>query len=343
MVGELNFRTKEIQLHNIETIYFGGGTPSLLSTNEINLFFEALEKITDLSTVKEITIETNPDDLSKTYLNQLKQTPINRLSIGVQSFFAQDLMWMNRAHNDQQAVDCIKNAQDTGFENITIDLIYGSPTTSHDMWTKNLALWNELSIPHLSAYCLTIEEKTALHHQVTTGKSKPVDEQHSLAQFIYLQSFCKQHNIEQYELSNFAKGGNYSLHNSNYWKGKAYIGIGPSAHSFDGINKRRWNISNNTKYSKQINENAVYWEEESLDEIDIINEHIMVKLRTIAGINRNEFEIAFGQKNTEELVAAIKQEIDRDRLKVKDDFISIGDGYLFQADDIIAGLFFEKD
>ncbi len=343
MVGELKMRVREIQEEPIETIYFGGGTPSLLSVDELNIFFDVLEDITSLSSLKEITLEANPDDLSKNYLNSLTSTPINRLSIGVQSFFQEDLTWMNRAHNASQAINCIIEAQEIGFENITIDLIYGSPTTTHQMWEENLNIWYDLNLPHLSAYCLTVEEKTALHHQINVGLSKPVDEEHSLAQFSFLQSFCTSHQIEQYEISNFARNQHYSLHNSNYWTSKPYIGIGPSAHSFNGGKNRRWNIRNNANYMKLIKENSKFWEEEYLDDVDLMNEYIMIRLRTTAGIQKEEFNTKFGAMSLQKMEASMQKELMKNRIVDIDNCYRIPKEYLFQADDIIAGLFFEND
>lgn len=342
MVGELHLRSNEIQQEPIQTIYIGGGTPSLLNATEINRLIDQVTELSDCSNLQEITLETNPDDLTKDYIHNLKQTPINRFSIGVQSFFNEDLVWMNRAHNQDQAIHCIENAQNAGFENITIDLIYGSPTTTDEMWQKNLDIWQSLNLPHLSAYCLTVEEKTALHHQIKIGQSKPISDEHSFHHFSMLQSFCESNHVEQYEISNYAKNKRYSIHNSNYWKGEAYIGIGPSAHSFDGKTTRSWNVPNNNKYIQSITEKAVFWEEETLDEIDLINEHIMIKLRTKWGIHPVEFLKKFSQRNFDLFKKNIQLELQNGRMELMNDTYSIKRDYLFQTDDIIANLFFEK-
>lgn len=288
---ELEIRKDEISTP-LETIYFGGGTPSILSEIELESIFETIYKNYSTKNLKEITLEANPDDLNKEKLNFLKSTPINRFSIGVQSFFEEDLKLMNRAHNAQEAETSIKLAQDFGFENITIDLIYGSTTTTNEMWKQNLQKAIELNVPHISSYALTVEEKTILDHQIKKGITKPVDEDHQNEQFQLLVDTLTSNDFIQYEISNFGKEDYFSLHNSNYWKGIHYLGIGPSAHSYNG-KTRAWNIANNSKYIQTINENKLPQEIEVLNEVEQFNEMIMIGLRTIYGIDLNRINSEF--------------------------------------------------
>ena len=294
----INAILKEIELQknylankNIKTIYFGGGTPSLLNERELNLFFEKINQLFHIEKDAEITLEANPDDLTLEKLRQLKSTPINRLSIGVQSFAEIDLKSMNRAHNVKEAESCIQNAQSLGFNNLTVDLIYGSPSTSNEQWRRNVQKLFDFEIPHLSCYCLTIEPGTALDHFVKRGKAQPVDDEKSAHQFEVLMQMMESNDYHHYEISNFAKPGNYAQHNSNYWSGVSYLGVGPSAHSFNG-KSRQWNIANNALYLKaidfdknNINEKGSRFEVEILSLKQQYNEYIMTALRTMWGCN----------------------------------------------------------
>ncbi|MDA8972459.1 radical SAM family heme chaperone HemW [Saprospiraceae bacterium] len=294
----INAILKEIELQknylankNIKTIYFGGGTPSLLNERELNLFFEKINQLFHIEKDAEITLEANPDDLTLEKLRQLKSTPINRLSIGVQSFAEIDLKSMNRAHNVKEAESCIQNAQSLGFNNLTVDLIYGSPSTSNEQWRRNVQKLFDFEIPHLSCYCLTIEPGTALDHFVKRGKAQPVDDEKSAHQFEVLMQMMESNDYHHYEISNFAKPGNYARHNSNYWSGVSYLGVGPSAHSFNG-KSRQWNIANNALYLKaidfdknNINEKGSRFEVEILSLKQQYNEYIMTALRTMWGCN----------------------------------------------------------
>ena len=284
MLKELELQKEYLGGEIIETIYLGGGTPSLLGQRDLDLVFEKIISQFQISQFPEISLEANPDDLTVEKINALKNTPINRLSIGIQSFFEEDLKFMNRAHNAQEAETCIKNAQVAGFENLTIDLIYGSPTTPDVHWEKNIEKAIEFNVPHLSCYCLTVEPKTALDHFVKTGKAKPVDEEQAAHQFDILTNKLNASNYEHYEISNFAKDGFYSKHNSNYWKGKKYLGIGPSAHSFNG-ESRQWNMANNAKYMGSLKENKLNYEMEILTPEQQYNEYVMTALRTMWGID----------------------------------------------------------
>jgi len=284
ILKEIDLQKDYLADKNIETIYFGGGTPSLLDERELNLFFEKINQIYSVSKNTEITLEANPDDLTLEKLQMLKTTPINRLSIGVQSFAEVDLQFMNRAHNSTEAQTCIQNAQSIGFDNLTVDLIYGSPTTSHAQWEANVQQLFDFKIPHLSCYCLTVEPGTALDHFIKKGKAQPVNEEKSAQQFETLMQMMEANGYDHYEISNFAKPNRYARHNSNYWFGKSYLGIGPSAHSFNG-KSRQWNVANNAKYLKALNQNELAFEKEMLTIEQQYNEYIMTSLRTMWGCN----------------------------------------------------------
>jgi oxygen-independent coproporphyrinogen III oxidase len=283
MLRELELQQAYLGGEPVETIYFGGGTPSLLDQRDLDLFFDQIFKHYPTGPGElEITLEANPDDLTPQKIKELRQTPVNRFSIGIQSFSEDDLKFMNRAHNAREALACIRNAQDAGYENLTVDLIYGSPTTSDAQWATNLQQVFDFEIPHLSSYCLTVEEKTALAHFVKTGKSKPVDEEQAARQFEFLVKQTEAQGFEHYEISNFAKPGWHSRHNSSYWKGAKYLGIGPSAHSFDGVS-RQWNVANNAAYLRSLNEGEIPFEKEILTPEQRYNEYVMTSLRTMWG------------------------------------------------------------
>lgn len=286
---ELKERKTYLEGQEIETVYWGGGTPSLLSAAEILAIWEVIKTHYTLKENLEVTLEANPDDLTKAYLKELKTTPINRFSIGVQSFFEEDLLFMNRAHNATHAYHSIQAAQDAGFDNLTIDLIYGTPTTTHERWKENLAKAFELKIPHISCYALTVEPKTALAHFVETGKVANTDDDHTADQFAILLEAMEANGYEQYEISNFCLPKNYAQHNSNYWTGKHYLGIGPAAHSFNG-STRRWNIAHNPKYIKALKDGTSYWEVEVLTPENQFNEYIMTALRTKWGVRATHLE-----------------------------------------------------
>ncbi|MGV0937434.1 radical SAM family heme chaperone HemW [Empedobacter falsenii] len=335
---ELEIRKNEISTP-LETIYFGGGTPSILSEIELESIFETIYKNYSTKNLKEITLEANPDDLNKEKLNFLKSTPINRFSIGVQSFFEEDLKLMNRAHNAQEAETSIKLVQDFGFENITIDLIYGSTTTTNEMWKQNLQKSIELNVPHISSYALTVEEKTILDHQIKKGITKPVDEDRQNEQFQLLIDTLTSNDFIQYEISNFGKEDYFSLHNSNYWKGIHYLGIGPSAHSYNG-KTRAWNIANNSKYIQAINENKLPQEIEVLNEVEQFNEMIMIGLRTIYGIDLNRINSEFSQPLIDSFHQEINQLINENLVEKKENKIILKPEAKFFADGIASRLFY---
>ena len=287
----------------IESIYFGGGTPSLLSEQELQQIFDVIFKNYEVDSAAEITLESNPEDLTKEKIKALKSTPVNRFSIGIQSFFEEDLKFMNRAHTAARAETAVKASQDAGFENITIDLIYGTPTLTNENWKINLQKAFELQVKHISAYCLTVEEKTALHKFIASGKVKNVDEEKSAAHFEILLKAMQHNHFIQYEISNFCKENFYSRHNSNYWKRKKYIGFGPSAHSYDG-SSRQWNVRNNALYIQSLEGGKLNFEKEILTPAQNYNEYIMTSMRTMWGADLCVIEKDFGK----ELLRYCKQE-----------------------------------
>jgi oxygen-independent coproporphyrinogen-3 oxidase len=288
----------------IHTIYFGGGTPSLLSAEELKGVFQTLEDNFVISPDAEITLEANPDDLTAEKLASLRQTPVNRLSIGIQSFYDEDLKLMNRAHTAEEALTAVKLAQENGLQNISIDLIYGIPGLTDHRWRNNLQIAFALGIKHISAYCLTVEPKTAFAHQVRTGQVKDVNEQESAEQFNTMLEAMYANDFVQYEISNFCRDGAYSRHNSSYWKKEKYLGLGPSAHSYNGV-QRQWNIANNALYIRSLENNQLNFENEELSLDQRYNEYVMTTLRTIWGLDLEVVRKEFGQEYFEHCVSWI--------------------------------------
>ncbi|MFV8464057.1 radical SAM family heme chaperone HemW [Flavobacterium sp. LB1P62] len=289
---ELQMRKKEFENQIIETIYLGGGTPSVLTTEEINFLIAEVYKNYKVSENPEITLEANPDDLSSERIVELSKSKINRLSIGIQSFFEDDLQLMNRAHNSAEAKKCLAEATQY-FDNISVDLIYGIPGMSNEKWKQNIEIALSFGIPHISSYALTVEPKTALNKLIQTGKIAAPNDEVAQEHFAILVETLEANEFIHYELSNFGKANYFSKNNSAYWLGKKYLGIGPSAHSYDGIS-RSWNVSNNSKYLKSIQENKVPNETEILSTADRYNEYIMTGLRTIWGVSLDRIESEFG-------------------------------------------------
>ncbi|WP_158797273.1 radical SAM family heme chaperone HemW [Pedobacter sp. L105] len=322
----------------IGSIYLGGGTPSLLPEKSLQKIFNTLTTHFSISADAEITIETNPDDLDARKIAELRQLPVNRFSIGVQSFFNEDLVWMNRAHNAVEAESCIKRSQDAGFENLSIDLIYGYPLLTDEKWLGNINKTINLQIPHISAYSLTVEPRTALAAAIKKGKQIPVNDEQSAAQFIFLIEKLGAAGFDQYEISNFSLPGKHAVHNTNYWRGIPYLGIGPSAHGFNG-NVRYLNIASNHKYMTQLASDHLAETIEELDIYDRFNEYIMTSLRTMWGTDLNKIKNDFGKPFLEETLKNIKPFIQRDWLKNENDnLILTMDGKLF-ADYIASELF----
>lgn len=292
---EIELRKNYLETKHIESIYLGGGTPSLLSDAELNAIITTLKKHFTWSTECEITLECNPDDLTREKLKSLKDAGINRLSIGLQSFNEEELKWMNRAHTAAESEACVKLAQEEGFNNITIDLIYGSKFQTMESWQQTLQKAVDLNVQHISSYNLTIEQKTALGVNFKKGKEPEVDDEKSSQQFLWMIDFLETNGYEHYEISNFAKPGFIAVHNSNYWKGKTYLGIGPSAHSFNG-STRQWNVANNNTYLKAIEENGTYFETEYLSPENKYNECVLTGMRTKWGCDINYIETHLGKK-----------------------------------------------
>jgi len=341
LAKEMILRKNELENKKIETIYFGGGTPSILDTDEIKKIIEVIFNTYSVTPNAEITLEANPDDLTAKKLTELKQTVINRFSIGVQSFFQDDLLYMNRAHNAQEAERAIKTAQDTGFENITIDLIYGTPTLTNEKWVKNLQKAIEFKVPHISSYALTVEEKTPLKALIQSKKLANTDENKIADQFMVLTETLTKNNFEHYEISNFAQEGFQSKHNSSYWSGKPYIGFGPSAHSYNGTNKRRWNIANNILYSNNITEGKVFYEEENLSDVDRFNEFVMTRIRLKEGIGLNIINEVFGSDFKNHILNEISA-WDPVWYAVHNNFLSLSNEGKIISDRLASQLFYSK-
>jgi len=307
---EIALRTDYLSTSQLDTIYLGGGTPSILTPDELHQIFSAVNTHFQVAPDAEITLEANPDDLTDEKVRAIRDTPVNRFSIGVQSFFEEDLQFMNRAHRAQEAFDCIERVQAAGFSDLTIDLIYGSPTTSNERWVQNLEYAFSMGIPHLSCYCLTVEPKTALDHFVRQGTVAPVDEARASRQFELLLEHTGKAGYEQYEISNFARNERYARHNTAYWLGKPYLGIGPAAHSFDG-KSRQWNLPNNAMYIKTM-EKAVevfpekLYEREELSADMRYNEYVMTGLRTKWGIDTGQLSPTYRVHLEREMIRHIR-------------------------------------
>lgn len=325
----------------VDTIYFGGGTPSLLSGSELEILLNTLNEHYTIAPNAEITLEANPDDIDPKTLNQWHQAGINRLSIGIQSFFEEDLQWMNRAHNAQQAKHCIELAQTAGFDNLTIDLIYGTPGLTNERWKQNIETALTLGIPHLSCYALTVEPNTALDVMVRKGTKEEVDADHQAIHFSILTETLQNAGFEHYEISNFAKPGFRSKHNSSYWQGKPYLGLGPSAHSFDGHVTRQWNISNNPLYISSLQQGVIPFESETLTMIQRINEYLMTSLRTIEGISLNFLEKNWGKERKQEVLQAAQIHLVQQNIRLQEQHIVLTAQGKFLADGIAADLFVE--
>lgn len=340
LLEEITLQSSYLQGEHIDTIYFGGGTPSLLSTQEISLILDRLNSSFSINAGIEITLEANPDDLHPQKLAELKAAGINRLSIGIQSFFEEDLRWMNRAHNAAQSLACIEAAHKAGFHNLTIDLIYGTPGLTDEKWHENVHRAITLDIPHLSCYALTVEPKTALDHLISTKQFTGVDADQQARQFLLLMNWTEAAGYEHYEISNFAKPGWRSKHNTAYWLGRKYLGLGPSAHSFDGAS-RQWNVANNALYIQSILKGEIPAEKEVLTEVQRLNEYIMTSLRTMEGLSISYVTNNFNVRASETICSSAKKFIDAGSM-VRDNerLILTREGKLL-ADGIAAELFFE--
>ncbi|MGA0284400.1 MAG: radical SAM family heme chaperone HemW [Saprospiraceae bacterium] len=337
---EIEMRADYLEDKHLDSIYFGGGTPSLLSEEQLNTILDKICAHFFINEAAEITLEANPDDLSEYYLKTLTGSGVNRLSIGVQSFFDDELIWMNRSHNVQQAEECIANARAQGIQDISIDLIFALPGSTTKRWQANLEKFIKMQLDHLSCYGLTVEPRTALEYMVRSGKTGNIDERKYEEQFRLAEELLGEASYERYEISNYAKDGRYAKHNSSYWKGEEYLGLGPSAHSFNGIS-RRWNISHNSKYINCIKTGDRFYEEEYLSEADRFNEYIMTGLRTKWGCSENKlktmnadyFELFRADASKQMHIGLMEKRSGNYYLK--------GEGWLM-ADAVMASLFIES-
>ena len=337
IIAEAALRKDYLQ-ETVNTIYFGGGTPSLLEAADLRRIIDALRSDLNVAANAEITLEANPDDITVDRLADWRDLGINRLSIGVQSFFDEDLRWMNRAHNAGQAAAALAKAREYGFSNITIDLIYGVPGLTDERWAANVAKAVSSGVTHLSCYALTVEPKTALEKMIALHKMEDVDPDQQARQFQLLCTWLDEAGFEHYELSNFAKPGFRSRHNSSYWQGKAYLGLGPSAHSFHG-ESRQWNIANNALYLQSIKEGLVPFEKEILTPTQQLNEYLMTALRTVEGISVGTIEQRWGKLAAGSVLARAKKHIDINHLAMKNETILLTREGKFLADGIASDLF----
>ncbi len=337
LVREMELRKNELGDEVIETIYFGGGTPSVLELQELERLIQAVYDYYKVTDNPEITLEANPDDLSSNRIIQLSKSPVNRLSIGIQSFFEEDLTLMNRAHNAQEASNCIEEAV-KHFDNITIDLIYGIPGMDHDRWKANIQKALDFGLPHISSYALTVEPKTALEKMIQKGTVPQVDDGQAQEQFHILVDALESEGFVNYEISNFGKPGYFSKNNTAYWQGKKYLGIGPSAHSYDG-HSRTWNIRNNSIYIKQIQQGILPSEKETLTVTDRYNEYVMTGLRTIWGVSKEKIAKEFGPNYANYLDQQSEKFIEQQLLFWEDALLRTTKQGRFLADGIAADLF----
>jgi oxygen-independent coproporphyrinogen III oxidase len=356
IVTEINItpllQNGKVEKEIVSTLYFGGGTPSIVSIDDLKIIFEALHDRFVFGNDAEITLEANPDDITDTKLKEWKTLGINRLSVGIQSFVEAELVWMNRAHNATESLLCIDKIQEAGFTNFSVDLIYGSPLLSDEDWKKNVDIVIEKNIPHISCYALTVEPKTALDKMIAQHKKENVDAEKQAGQFLLLMDWMEQAGYEHYEISNFAKPGLRSKHNSSYWSGEKYYGFGPAAHAFvpgespsrgdsPGTNaaSRQWNVANNSLYIQSLQNNIIPFEKEVLTKTQQLNEYIMTSLRTMEGLDLVYVGKIFGEAESCRIKAAGSKYESTGKLKtVNSKLILTREGKLF-ADGIAADLF----
>lgn len=341
ILKELEQRKDYLEDKTIHTVYFGGGTPSMLSVHEIGQIIDKIDQLFLLKKDTEITLEANPDDLDQNKLLALKnETRINRLSMGVQSFHDADLQYLNREHNGAQAINSIEMALITGFNNMTIDLIYGIPTLTDELWRKNLDTFFAFGLPHLSSYALTVEPKTVLNTLIAKNKIQAVNEDQMVRHFGILLEQTRQHDFTHYEISNFAREGFYSKHNSIYWLGGHYLGIGPSAHSFNGVS-RQWNVNNMKQYVEFEKTGTTVLEKEVLTRKQQFNEYVMTSIRTNWGCDTEHIRNVFGHTYVSHLDKAILPFIESGRVEQKGNVFYLTNKGKLHADGIAAALFRE--
>ena len=338
---EISSRKDYLENKVVKSIYFGGGTPSLLSTLELGQVLAVVHTNFIVDAKAEITFELNPEDAEINYLKEAKKLGVNRLSVGLQSFNDEELKWMNRAHNAQQNFDCIKLIQQIGFENISIDLIYGSKFQTAGTWHKTLHTAFDLNVQHISSYNLTVENRTQLQHLIKEKKEKDVDSETSSQLFDILIEETEKNGFTQYEISNFCNPGFMAEHNSNYWRGLPYLGVGPSAHSYNGVS-RRFNIRNNAQYIQATENDKPFSEEEILTVNDKYNEYILTRLRTQWGCDIKEIEISFGEKYADYFLVQLEAYKQKNFIEIKQNNITLNKQGKHFADGIAADLFYTR-
>ena len=334
---ELEIRVNEVK-SPLDSIYFGGGSPSLISSKSLGCFIQKIKEDFEISNEVEITMEVNPDDVSKDYLLGLKESGINRLSLGIQSFFEKDLQLMNRAHSADQAHKSL-GLVGKYFDNFSLDLIYGMPNSNLLDWKKNISLALEHNPLHISAYALTVEKKTALYHQIKQKRVKPLSDEVVKNQYDFLIDKMDSEGYINYEFSSFGKPGYFSVNNQNYWNGKAYLGLGPSAHSYDGIGQRSWNVSNNNLYAAGVNSKKLDLESETLNTKDMYNEYIMTGLRKIDGLSLDHIKKVFGKTYASYLEEQVGRHLDQRNIFWDGDYLKVSKQSKFLTDGIAADLF----
>ncbi len=335
---ELVLRKEEVP-QTVSTLYFGGGTPSILEENELKRIFDSLTPYLEMKELEEVTLEANPDDITPEKLKLWKTLGIDRLSIGLQSFFQEDLEWMNRAHTAKEAKNCFASAAAHGFEKLTVDLIYGYPLLTDEKWLKNLELVKYFGVDHFSAYALTVEDNTALAHQLNSGKQEPVNEEQAAHQFELLMQWAAKNGYEHYEISNFARNGKYAIHNTNYWKGQHYLGLGPAAHSYSG-KRRTWNIANNQGYINSVSKGELANSFEELSENDRYNEYIMTGLRTKWGVELGYLEKNFPPEMIASFLEEVKPYLASGHVKMNNAVYTLDNNGKLLADRIMSDLFY---
>ena len=335
---ELELRKDYLHGENVQTIYFGGGTPSQLAREDFERLFVQIAQVTDTSNNKEITLEVNPNDITPQYLESLKDLPFNRISIGVQSFNDWELRFLNRRHNASGAIDAVKTCQDYGFSNISIDLMYGLPNQTIQIWKDNLKQALELDIQHISAYHLAYEKDTKLYNLLKQGKIIPIDETLSVNMFSEMIDMLEKNGFEHYEISNFAKSGFISRHNFSYWNGTHYLGIGASAHSFNG-KVRHWNVSDLDAYTKTINHGKLPIETENIGETESYNDFILTRMRTIKGLSLADLKDLFGEKKEEYCLRQAQKHIQNQTVEIEGNYLRLTRKGIFISDGIMSDLF----
>lgn len=335
---EMEQRASYLDGEPVDTVYIGGGTPSLLDVGELAELLQAVKQHFSVGELVECTLEANPDDINVERVKSWVSIGINRLSIGVQSFFDEDLLFMNRAHRAAQAIEAIRAAQAAGIHNLSMDLIFGYPLLSMEKWKQNIEQMLALNIPHVSCYGMTVEPKTALSSFISKGKEPPLDPEQSALQYEYLMERLEQAGYEQYEVSNFARPGMRALHNSRYWNGSRYIGLGPSAHSFNGVS-RQWNIANNARYIKGLLQGESYFELEELSRANRINERIMTGLRIAEGIDLGQLQAELTAQELSGMEAQLKRFVSKGWVWKTEQAIGLTKSGMLFADGVAAELF----